>query len=209
LAKSAPASLRPAVTSATEAAVDARVAAWRLAGNNTAVGNLGEQVAMRVLRRIGYDVLVTQGDLSGAVPSIVDRVTRMNPEDIVAESPDNRLTTVNVKATASESKSRLTADGDLATPQMSKGQNLEEYYSTRAGLLSPLDEGKSFGQVMKVDLVRKLAQVFEIDASGILHPVGKPVDVLADIVAVCLQNPEAMPAPVGPNVSQQNAEDAL
>ena len=54
---------------------------------------------------------------------------------------------------------------------------------------------------MKVDLVHKAAHVFEIDTDGHLSPVGEPVNVLADIVAVCLQNPDKMPAPTGPNVA--------
>jgi hypothetical protein len=198
--KAPPPSLRPAVTQATEAAVDQRVEAWRAAGNNTAIGNLGEQVALRVLGRLGYDVLAAQDDLKGAVSDIVGKVTRMNPEDFVAVAPDNRYTTINVKATASESTSLRTATGDLSTPRMSKGQNLEHYYSTRAGLLSPLDDGASFGQVMKVDLVHKTAQLFEIDEAGKLSASGKPIGVLEDVVAVCLQNPDTMPAPVGPNV---------
>lgn len=203
LTKAAPAPRGRAVTRGTEAAIDARVASWRQASNNVAIGNLGEQVAMRALARMGYEVLATQGDLKGAVPDIVGKPTRMNPEDLVAVDPNNRYTTVNVKATASESAARTTTAGDLSTPRMSKGQNLEQYYSTRSELLSPLDGGKSFGQVMKVDLVHKSAQVFEIDPNGHLSPVGKPVDVLADIVAVCLQNPDTMPAPTGPNVASQ------
>jgi hypothetical protein len=205
LTKAAPAPQGRTVTRATEAAVDARVEAWRQASNNVAIGNLGEQVAMRVLTRMGYEVLATQFDLKGAVPDIVGRVTRMNPEDFIVVDPNNRYTTVNAKATASESTARMTTTGDLSTPQMRKGQNLEQYYSTRSELLSPLDGGKSFGQVMKVDLVHKLAQVFEIDPNGQLSPMGKPVDVLADIVAVCDQNPAAMPAPTGPNVAPQPA----
>lgn len=205
VAKSPPQSLRPAVTRATAAAIDARIDAWRSARNTTAIGNLGEQVAMRALERLGYEVMATQADLKGAVPAIVGKVTRMNPEDLIAVTQDDRFTTVNVKATASETTSRVTAGGDLSTPAMSKGQNLEQYYSTRAELLSPLDDdGKAFGQVMKVDLVNKLAQVFEIDPDGHLSPVDKPVDVLADIVAVCLQFPGTVDAPVGPNAMSQS-----
>ena len=201
----APPPLRPAVTLATEMKIDERVAAWRQARNYVAIGNLGEQVAIRALARARYDILATQGDLQAAVADIVGTITRMNPEDLIAVTPDNRYTTINVKATASESTSGSTAAGNLATPRMSKGQNLEQYYSTRAGLLSPLEDGKSFGQVMKVDLIHKQAQIFDIGTDGRLSPAGKPVDVLADIVAVCLQHPESMPAPSGPNV--RSAED--
>jgi hypothetical protein len=166
-----------------------------------AIGNLGEQVAMRALARMDYTVLVSQSDLKAAAPGIVGKFTRMNPEDLVAVDPDNRFTTINVKASAAEKTSTTTPAGNLSAPPMGKGQNLEQYYSTRAELLSPLDGGKAFGQVMKVDLVNKKAQIFEILDDGRLGAIGKPIDVLADIVAVCLQHKDTMPAPTGPNVA--------
>ncbi len=199
--KSGPAPKRAAVSLATETAINDRIEAWRIARNTVAIGNLGEQVAMRALARSGYEVLVSQDDLKGAVPGIVGKPTRMNPEDFVAVTPDNRFTSLNVKATASESTSTITPSGDLSTPSMSKGQNLEQYYSTRAEFLSPLEGGKAFGQVMKVDLINKQAQVFEISETGRLSAVGKPIDVLADIAAVCALYRDTMAAPVGPNVA--------
>jgi hypothetical protein len=200
-----PATQRPAVNRAVEENVNDRVEAWRTSGNTVAIGNLGEQVAMRALARVGYEVLASQSDLKGALPDIVGKLTRMNPEDFVAVTPDNRFTTVNVKATASETTSKITPAGDLSTPSMSKGQNLEQYYSTRAEFLSPLDEGKAFGQVMKVDLVNKQAQIFEISDEGRLSAVGKPINVLADIAAVCALYRDTMPAPGGPNLATGDA----
>lgn len=192
-----PPSLRPAIAQAIEAKIDARIDAWYRSRNMTAIGNLGEHVALRVLARpdSDYEVIATQADLKGVV------ATRMNPEDLVAFTHDNRFTTINVKATGSPLQSQLTARGDLSTPDMGKGQNLVQYYSKRAEFLSPLDGGQAFGHVLKVDLIRKQAQMFEIDAEGRLSRVGPVIDVLDDVVAVHRENPTEMKAPAGPNAS--------
>lgn len=203
LVDAGPAPRGQAVARETEAAVDARWKSWRRDANYVAIGNLGEQVALRALTRMGYEVLVTQDDLKGAVSDIVGRVTRMNPEDLIAVDPNGRYVTVNVKTTASESTSGMTPTGDLSKPRMSKGQNLEQYYSTRAELLSSLEGGTAFGQVVKVDLVHKLAQVFDVEGNGQLSRVGNPVRVLEDIVLVCDQNPDVMPPPTGPSIAAQ------
>ena len=127
--------------------------------------------------------------------------SRSNPEDLVVITPDGRLATVNSKAAYGNTSARVTADGNLSAPRMGSGQRDIAYSTTRAGLLSPLD-GDSFAQVIKVDLVHKLAQVFEIDGGGRLIPVDRPVDVDDDIRAVCEAHPDRMPAPIGPNSAE-------
>jgi hypothetical protein len=191
----------------THAAIDARVEAWRAAGNKTAAGNLGEQVAMRTLEKLGYQVLVTQRDLQGAVPLILDKPTRINPEDFIVITPEGEYSSVNAKASMTERTSQILASGDFKAPRMGKSQNSEQYYAMRVGLLSPLDGGQPFGKVIKVDLIHKQAQVFDIGDDRRLTPVGEPVDVLSDIAAVCLQWPEGnIPPPIGP-LSAETYED--
>lgn len=204
-AAKAPPSVLPEVTSKTHDAIDERVAAWLASGNKTAAGNLGEQVALRALERLGYQVLVTQWDLQGAVPSILGYPTRMNPEDFIVITPNGEYSSMNSKASTTERTSKILASGDLKAPRMGKDQDNEQYYSTRAGLQSPL-EGKSFGRAIKVDLVHKQAQVFDIGDDRRLTPVGDPIDVLSDIAAVCLRFPKEMPPPIGPNSAEKYAK---
>jgi len=194
--------VRPGSKVAARSAVDARITAWRSSRNAVALGNLAEHVAVRLLPRLDYQVLATQRDLQGGVPNIVGHQTRSNPEDFVVITPDGRLATVNSKAAYTNRSARVTADGNLSAPRMGKGQRDVAYSTSRAELLSPLD-GDSFAQVLKVDLVHKLAQVFEIDEDGRLTPVHQPVDVFDDIQVVCENHPERMPAPIGPNSAEE------
>lgn len=179
-------------------AIDAQVAVWQAANNTTAIGNLGEHVAVRVLERMGYQVLATQADLQGGVPTIVGAPTRMNPEDLLVITPDGRYSTVNVKTSTTEKTSSIRRDGNLAAPAMSKGQAETEYHTQRADLLSPID-GEAFGMVLKVDLVHKQAQALEINDGRQRH-LGEPINVLDDLAAVASQFPAwDVPPPSGPN----------
>lgn len=186
----------------TTAAVDGRIRAWRTSGDTVALGNLAEHVSLRLLPRLGYEVLVVQRDLQGAVPDIVGHSTRSNPEDFVVITPDGRLATVNSKAAYASGSARLTANGNLSAPRMGRRQREVEYSTSRATLLSPLC-GDSFAQVLKIDLVHKLAQVFEIEENRRLTPVDRPVDVWGDILEICRQYPTRIAAPIGPNSAEE------
>lgn len=194
-----PPSRRAAVEREMEKAVDRRVAAFRAEKGHVNAGNLGEQVAMRVLKDLGYDVVVTQHDIQSAVSDIVGKPTQMNPEDFVVVTPDGRLSTVNSKAAYYKGSTGIRADGDLSTPGMRSNQRAEPYSRDRADLLSPLD-GIPFAQAVKVDLVHKLAQVFEIGSDGRMTRVGEPIPVLSEIAEVLDQYPVDVDPPTGPNV---------
>jgi hypothetical protein len=188
-----------------EEEIDRRVAAFRAEKDNANVGNLSEHVAMRVLERLGYQIVATQNDLHGGVAQIVGEPTRLNPEDFVVVTKDGRLSTVNSKGAYTERSSRVNADGNLSAPRMDRAQREALYHEQRAGLISPL-EGTPFAQAVKVDLVNKLAQVFEIGADRRLTPVGEPISVLADIADVCSQFPDKIDPPDGPNLAESAAE---
>lgn len=153
-----------------------RIDSWYAARDFVAIGNLGEQVAVRLLVQSNYHVLATQDDLLGGVANILERPASENPEDFIVIDPDGRLLTVNSKATVSARSSRLTRDGNLNAPRM-RGQSAVDYYSLRAGLLSPLDGAQTHGQVVKVDLVHLKAQVFEMQDDGRSTPIDTPVDI--------------------------------
>lgn len=172
-----------------------RIEDWR-ARNMVAIGNLGEQVAIRVLGRWGYHVLATQDDLRGGVKNILEMPTRMNPEDFVCVTPDGRMVTVNSKATVSPRASGVDRDGNLLRPRIAKGQNAVEYTTVRGGLPSPVD-GEVDGQVLKVDLVLMRAQLFEFDDDGRLQAGGPVEDIADDVEAVLRRYPAG--APPGPS----------
>ncbi len=154
----------------------ARIDAWRKARDFVAIGNLGEQVTGRLLVDAGYQVLATQDDLMGGVANILERPASENPEDFIVIDPEGRLITVNSKATVSPRTSRVRADGNLVAPRL-RGQGEIDYYSMRAGLISPLHGAQTHGQVVKVDLIDLKAQVFEIQDDGRLTPLDAPVDI--------------------------------
>lgn len=154
----------------------ARIEAWRAARDFVAIGNLGEQVTARLLVDRGYQVLATQDDLMGGVANILDRPASENPEDFIVIDPKGRLITVNSKATVSPRTSRVMADGNLSAPRL-RDQGEIDYYSMRAGLISPLDAAQTHGQVVKVDLIHLQAQVFEIEDDGRLTPFDIPTDI--------------------------------
>jgi hypothetical protein len=169
-----------------------RIEGWRREHNMVAIGNLGEQVALRVLHRRGYPILATQEDLRGGVENILEISTRMNPEDFVCVTPDGRLVTVNSKATVSARASGFSREGDLRRPRVAKGQNAVDYTTVRGGLPSPI-EGDVDGQVIKVDLVVMLAQLFEFDDRGRTHARGAVEDIADDVIAVLRQFPDGPP----------------
>jgi len=174
--------------------VHPRIASWASARDYVAIGNLGEQVTARLLVEAYYQVLATQDDLLGGVANILERAASEKPEDFIAIDPGGRLITVNSKATVSAASSRVTRDGNLSAPRM-RGQGVIDYYSLRAGLISPLDGAQTHGQVVKVDLVHLKAQVFEIEDDGHLSPLGTPTDVDAHVEQVLNDYPGRVPPP--------------
>ncbi len=103
----------------------ARIDAWR-ARNFVAIGNLGEQVTVRLLVEAEYHVLATQDDLMGGVANILERPASEHPEDFIVVDPDGRLITVNSKASVSARNSRVTPDGNLKAPSL-RGQGAIDY----------------------------------------------------------------------------------
>lgn len=172
-----------------------RIAAWRRARKYVIIGNLGEHVCGRLLIRLDYQLLGGQDDFAGFIPDVVGEPTQMNAEDFIAVSPDGRrLMTVNSKASASPRSCRITKAGHLSRPRLARGQASVEYSTERANLCSPID-GQSFLQVVKVDLVHMLAQIFEVDERGHLSPTEGPHDVADLVTAVLREFPEEIPPP--------------
>jgi hypothetical protein len=102
------------------------------------------------------------------------------------------LVTVNSKATVSARVSGIDRNGNLRRPRIAKGQNALEYMSVRGGLPSPI-EGEVDGQVLKVDLVVMLAQLFEFDNRRRPHSCGAIENIADDVVAVLRQFPVGSP----------------
>lgn len=192
--KKGPSSRRAAINDAAVQAVDERLRDWLANNQHEQAGNLGEQVALRVLRSQQYEVMATQALMKGGIRDIVGEPTRMNAEDFVVVTPDGRLATVNSKAVYSERSSKVLADGNLRSPSIGRAQRAMTYARERADLLSPI-EGNPFSMVIEVDLVAKLAQFFEIADDLTMVRVGEPISVLDDIVAVCARHRDDMPAP--------------
>ncbi|WP_293004541.1 hypothetical protein [Mycobacterium sp.] len=143
------------------ASVHHRLYELRRKRNHVAVGNLGEHVAGRLLTSLGYQILAAQDDFLGMVPEILNTLTAAKPEDFVAIDPEQRLLTVNSKASVSPRVCRLLQSGDLSAPQIERRQRSVDYTTRRASLISPLD-GDPYSQVVKVDLVHMKAQIFDI-----------------------------------------------
>jgi len=171
-----------------------RIDAWFAARDFVAIGNLGEQVAVRLLVESDYQVLATQDDLMGGVANILDRPANENPEDFIVIDPDGRLLTVNSKAAVSVRSCRITAEGNLKPPAMRKQSDVE-YYSLRAGLISPLNGAQTHGQVVKVDLLHLKAQFFEIEDDGRLTAIARPADVADHVTGVLDEYSARVPPP--------------
>lgn len=175
--------------------LEQRLERWRRARNWVAIGNLGEQVTLRLLDSLDYQVLGTQDNYLGMVPDVLGEGTSAHPEDFIAIDPEGRLMTVNSKASASRLSCRVTQDGNLtAAPRLGRGQASVLYSTQRANLVSPLD-GDSYAQVVKVDLVNLKAQVFEIGEDERLTAVGLPCDVAHLVEEVLAEFPDSMPPP--------------
>ena len=194
VAKKGPSSRRAAINDAAVQAVDQRLRDWLANNQHEQAGNLGEQVALRVLQSQRYEVMATQALMKGGIRDIVGEPTRMNAEDFVVVTPDGRLATVNSKAVYSERSSKVLADGNLRSPSIGQAQRAMTYARERANLLSPI-EGNPYSIVIEVDLVAKLAQFFEIADDLTMVRVGEPISVLDDIVTVCARHRDDMPAP--------------
>jgi hypothetical protein len=143
---------------------------------------------------LDYNMLGAQDDFVGMVPEVLGMSTHANPEDFIAVDPEGHLVTVNSKASVSERACRITKSGDLSAPRLAGGQNLREYSTLRANLISPID-GDSFAQVVKVDLLHMKAQVFQIGDDGRLSVLDPPHDVAALAAEVFAVFPEHIPPP--------------
>lgn len=175
-----------------------RIDTWRAARDFVSIGNLGEQITAHLLVALDYQILATQDDLMGGVANILERPANENPEDFIVVDPEGRLITVNSKATISPRTSRLTAEGNLRAPSI-RGQNRIDYYSMRAGLISPLEGAETHGQVVKVDLVHLKAQIFEIEDDGTLNPLASPVDIENLVEEVMAAHSGRIPPPKSEN----------
>lgn len=171
-----------------------RLAHWRAKKDYCAVGNLGEQIAGRLLVTMNYHLLAAQDDLVGMVQDVLGMATRANPEDFVAIDPKGRLVTINSKATISPGTCRILKSGDLSRPKLARGQETVPYSTQRASLITPLN-GESFSQVVKVDLLHRKAQVFEILDSGKLVALNPPREVAHLLQKVLSEFPGRMPPP--------------
>lgn len=171
-----------------------RLDRWRRTRNWVAVGNLGEQVTLRLLESQGYQILGTQDDYLGMVPDVLGDGIRASPEDFIAIDPEGRLMTVNSKATASPCSCRITRDGNLSMPRIARTQTEVPYSTLRANLVSPF-EGDSHAQVVKINLLNSRAQIFEIGTDGRLTRLESPMDVAAFVAEVLRDNPDSMPPP--------------
>jgi hypothetical protein len=171
-----------------------RIALWHRQRNTVAIGNLGEQITLRVLHRAGYHIVATQEDLRSGIANILGIETRINAEDFVCVTPDDRLVTVNSKAAVSRRTTGLDRAGNLKRPRIPKSQATATYTTLRAGLISPV-EGDVDGQLLKVDLALMLAQLFDIGVDG--RPSARPgsEDVTDDVIAVLKRFPDLPPAP--------------
>lgn len=173
--------------------VPERLEQWLAAKNYVSVGNLGEQVAARLLISLDYQLLGAQDDFVGMVSAVLGEATNDNPEDFIAIDPQGRLV-VNSKATISPRSCRVRRDGNLGRPRIGPGQNRTDYSTRRASLISPLD-GDSFSQVIKVDLRHARAQIFEVDDYGVLGAISEVFDVAALVSGVLALYPDEMPPP--------------
>jgi hypothetical protein len=167
---------------------------WRRARNHVAIGNLGEHVTGRLLASLGYQILGAQDDFLGMVPDVLNTPTSAKPEDFIAIDPEQRLLTVNSKASVSPGVCRQLQSGDLSTPQIGRHQRALNYTTQRASLISPLD-GEAFSQVVKVDLINMKAQIFDIGEDGRLNRRGSPHDIGALAAAVLAEFPDFIPPP--------------
>jgi|BarGraNGADG00312_2_1021985.scaffolds.fasta_scaffold03276_5 hypothetical protein len=174
--------------------ISERLDLWVAARNYVAVGNLGEQIAARLLLHLDYQLLGGQDDFVGMVSEVLGEATSDNPEDMIAIDPQGRLVTVNSKATVSPRSCRIKRDGNLTNPRMGRGQSRVGYSTRRANLVSPLD-GDSFAQVVKVDLRNSKAQAFEVADDGRLSTVSEVFDVSALLAEVMAAYPGEMPPP--------------
>ena len=171
-----------------------RITSWLQTRNFVALGNLGEQVAILLLRQLGYQVLGSQDDYLGMVPDVLGEGTTAHPEDFIAVDPEGRLMTINSKATASPGTCRLLLDGRLTKPRIARLQRMTDYSTQRANLVCPLDSD-SYAQVVKIDLINLKAQVFDIDVEGGLTHVGPAHDITGLVKAVLAERPDSMPPP--------------
>ena len=180
--------------------VDTRIETWLLSRNFVAIGNLGEQIAYRLLLSLDYLVLTTQDDLLGGVSNILGEITSNNPEDFICQAPDGRLVTVNSKATASPSGAGFDRHGDLRRPRISSRQRAVDYTSDRAELIDyPLD-GDAASQVLKVDLLNEYAQLFDINDTGQL-------DSASSVIAIGLTIAEVLAHFQGEKIPPPSAHD--
>lgn len=167
--------------------MDERIRQWLATRHFVAIGNLGEQVSLRLLDSLDYLVIATQDDLAGGISNILETYSTIHAEDFVCKAPDGRLTTVNSKATASPSGSGFDRGGNLRRPRISRGQRSLPYTSERAELIDYPMEGDAWSQVLKVDLLIAAAQLFDVDERGRLEASGPVVDVntlIADILVL-------------------------
>lgn len=171
-----------------------RLNRWWAKRDFVAIGNLGEHVGGCVLVGMGYHLLAAQDDLQGMVSDVLGKSTRAHPEDFVAIDPEGRLLTINSKASLSVLTCRILTTGNLSSPRLGRGQNQISYSTQRAGLITPL-EGDSFAQVIKVDLLHLMAQVFDIEVSGKLTALGTPQEVAHLVQRVLKDFPDRIPPP--------------
>ena len=99
-----------------------RVDGWLRTRNYVAAGNLGEQIAIRSMKSLGYDLLGGQDDFLGMVSEVLGDTTQDKPEDMIAIDPGGRLVTVNTKASLS-ARSCLISNGPRLRARIVMGED--------------------------------------------------------------------------------------
>jgi hypothetical protein len=169
-----------------------RIAVWHDEHNTVALGNLGQQVAMRVLAREGYHVIATKGDLRGVLLDRRAGKFATNVDHLICVSPKRSLVRVNVATTASRRSAGVDRNGNLKCRTPRVGPR-DHYGLLDAG--QSLPSGRIETHAMVIDVLTMAAQVFDQPRAGKRNAATDVVDVRGDVTAVLAAFPDCPPDP--------------